>query len=126
MFFSLIKDFQSGLVGILGFIGVIVTLLWNARLAERNRQRERDQIRQTLQSALRQELKDIETLPPRTARRVIRAYRDLYLATNTIRALANSNPGSALAMIEKELPEAVSDLLERILVQLAAAIRALE
>jgi hypothetical protein len=57
--YNVIKDFQSGLVGILGFIGVIVTLWWNAHSAEQTRAQELNQARQTLQSALHQELQSI-------------------------------------------------------------------
>src|SRR5712671_1506325 len=122
MFYNVIKDFQSGVVGILGFIGVIITLWWNAHSAEQTRVQERNEARHTLQSALRQELqsireelanikgygnakssvqftleqpyvyrtlvKDIGTLPPETARTVIRVYRDLYLTMNSIRGMA--------------------------------------
>jgi hypothetical protein len=161
MFYEYIKAFQSGLVGILGFIGVIITLWGNARLAERKRLRERDEERQTLRSALRQELtsireellninrivnqtpptpvhftleepyvyrtlvKDIGTLGPETARRVIRVYRDVHLVTNVLRSLA-SNPENALAAIEKKFPEPVADLVERILHQLEVAIEELK
>src|SRR5215510_14563969 len=59
VFYNIVKDFQSGLVGILGFIGVIITLWWNAHSAEQNRVHELDQARQTLQSALHQELQSI-------------------------------------------------------------------
>jgi type II secretory pathway pseudopilin PulG len=59
VFYNVIKDFQSGLVGILGFIGVIVTLWWNAHSAEQTRAQELNQARQTLQSALHQELQSI-------------------------------------------------------------------
>jgi hypothetical protein len=34
--YNVIKDFQSGLVGILGFIGVIVTLLMECALSRTN------------------------------------------------------------------------------------------
>jgi hypothetical protein len=56
VFYNLIKDFQSGLVGVLGFAGVIITLWWNAHLSEQTRLQELNQTRQTLQSALHQEL----------------------------------------------------------------------
>lgn len=59
MFYNVIKDFQSGLIGILGFIGVIITLWWNAHSAEQTRVQERNQARHTLQSALQQELRSI-------------------------------------------------------------------
>ena len=57
MLYNVIKDFQSGRVGILGFIGVIVTLWWNAHSAERARAQELNQARE--QSALHQELQSI-------------------------------------------------------------------
>ena len=57
--YNVIKDFQSGLVGILGFIGVIATLWWNAHSAERARAQELNQARETQQSALHQELRSI-------------------------------------------------------------------
>ena len=59
MLYNVIKDFQSGLVGILGFIGVIATLWWNAHSAERARAQELNQARETQQSALHQELQSI-------------------------------------------------------------------
>ena len=59
MFYNLIKDFQSALVGALGFLGVILTLHANAQLSEQSRARELDQRRQTLQSALHRELVSI-------------------------------------------------------------------
>jgi len=46
VFYNVIKDFQSGLVGILGFIGVIITLWWTAHSAEQTRVQELDQARQ--------------------------------------------------------------------------------
>jgi hypothetical protein len=55
----IVKDLQSGIVGIQGFVGVILTLLRNARLAEVARTKKIDQTRTTVQSALLQELLSI-------------------------------------------------------------------
>jgi hypothetical protein len=59
MLYEVLKDFQAGIVGILGFAGVIITLSgtdYYAR-AQRDEQRHRDQV--SLQTALRQELVSI-------------------------------------------------------------------
>jgi hypothetical protein len=56
MFFSFLKDYQSGLVGILGFAGVITTLWWNARIAEQARLRLTEQERTAVRSGLVAEL----------------------------------------------------------------------
>jgi hypothetical protein len=41
IFVELIERFQTAIVGVVGFAGVIITLLANARIAERTRKRER-------------------------------------------------------------------------------------
>jgi hypothetical protein len=59
MFYEVVKDFQSGIVGILGFIGVIITLWWNAHVAAVARNEQLHDAQVTLQSALHQELVSI-------------------------------------------------------------------
>ena len=59
MFYEVVKDFQSGIVGILGFIGVIITLWWNAHVAVVARNEQLHDAQVTLQSALHQELVSI-------------------------------------------------------------------
>jgi hypothetical protein len=59
MFYEIVKDFQSGIVGILGFIGVIITLWWNANVAAVARNDQLHDAEFTLQSALHQELASI-------------------------------------------------------------------
>ena len=59
MFYEVVKDFQSGIVGILGFIGVIITPWWNAHLAAVARNEQLHDAQVTLQSALHQELVSI-------------------------------------------------------------------
>jgi len=159
MFYNLIKDFQSGLVGILGFIGVIITLLFNAHSAEQTKLQERNQARQTLQSALREELrsideelekisdaaqrkytfvftleqpyvyralvKDIGTLQPDTADKVIRVYRDLYLAMNALRGMA-SNPDQAVVKIKPDLFQEAVGVVAFVKPELDETIKALE
>jgi hypothetical protein len=57
--YNILKDFQSGIVGILGFAGVIITLWWNAHLARISRVQQIDQTRLTMQTALRTELQSV-------------------------------------------------------------------
>jgi hypothetical protein len=57
MLYEVIKEFQSGIVGLLGFCGVILTMAWNARLARTARQEAIQHIRVTTRLALREELK---------------------------------------------------------------------
>jgi hypothetical protein len=59
MFYEVVKDFQSGIVGILGFTGAIITLWYGAHVTAvaRNEQFHDSQV--TLQSALQQELVSI-------------------------------------------------------------------
>ncbi|MDD2738674.1 MAG: hypothetical protein PHR94_07045 [Methylomonas lenta] len=54
--YQLIKDFQSLIVGIVGFSGVIITLFMNARLLRLQHQRNVDHERNTLKIALISEL----------------------------------------------------------------------
>ncbi|MAZ02539.1 MAG: hypothetical protein CMN56_05315 [Sneathiella sp.] len=51
-----LKDFQTGIVGILGFAGVILTLWWNARLQRKSREHEIEIERKALHIALLTEL----------------------------------------------------------------------
>jgi len=53
---TLLKDYQSGLVGLLGFTGVIVTLIVNAKLARRQHERKLADERAILRGALLAEL----------------------------------------------------------------------
>jgi hypothetical protein len=53
------RDFQSGIVGILGFAGVVITILVNTRLAQAARIQRFNQTRLTIQTALREELQCI-------------------------------------------------------------------
>ena len=57
--YDVLKDFQGGLVGILGFGGVMITLLYNARTARAVRQQVIVHERTTLRVALSVELKMI-------------------------------------------------------------------
>src|SRR5262249_34672253 len=59
MFYNIVKDFQSGIVGILGFIGVIITLWWNAHVAAVARNEQFHDAQVTPQSALHRELESI-------------------------------------------------------------------
>lgn len=54
---TLVKDFQSLIVGVVGFLGIIFTLWFNARQARRDREAELNQERETLRAALLEELK---------------------------------------------------------------------
>lgn len=54
---TFVKDYQSGLVGILGFTGVIVTLFVNATLGRRQWRDAIEQDRRTLRTALMEELR---------------------------------------------------------------------
>ena len=60
MLYNTVKDFQSGIVGILGFTGVIITLFVNADLAQLTRHEQIKQSRVVLQTALQQELTSIK------------------------------------------------------------------
>jgi hypothetical protein len=53
---DMLAKFQSGLVGLLGFFGVMMTLWWNARLARQARQETYDREAQSLRSSLIEEL----------------------------------------------------------------------
>jgi len=55
-----LKDFQSGIVGLLGFSGVIITLWWNARLARNAREQQISQARSTIRTAMREELECVQ------------------------------------------------------------------
>jgi hypothetical protein len=54
---DVLREFQSGIVGIIGFGGVIITLWSNARIARNQREAAIDHERQTLRTALTEELK---------------------------------------------------------------------
>ena len=56
-FWTAVEDYQTLIVGTLGFTGVIITLLVNAWLARRQRRDEQRHERQTLRIALIEELK---------------------------------------------------------------------
>jgi hypothetical protein len=58
--YNTVKDFQSGIVGILGFSGVIIALLVNAHLAQVTRDEQIKQTQLTIQTALGQELLSIQ------------------------------------------------------------------
>lgn len=60
--YSAIKDFQSLLVGAVGFVGVIVTLLVNSGLARRQHTRQVEHDATVLRLALRAELETIRDL----------------------------------------------------------------
>ncbi len=57
--YSVIKDFQSLLVGVVGFVGVIATLLVNSGLARRQHTRQVEHDATVLRLALRAELETI-------------------------------------------------------------------
>jgi hypothetical protein len=54
--YTLVQEFQSLIVGTLGFAGVIITLVLNARYAREQRREERSHECQTLRVALIEEL----------------------------------------------------------------------
>jgi hypothetical protein len=55
-FWTVLEDYQTLIVGALGFAGVISTLRYNARLAREQRRDERSHERQALRAALIEEL----------------------------------------------------------------------
>jgi hypothetical protein len=57
--YNTIKDFRSGIVGILDFVGVIIALSVNASLARAARVQQISQTRLTVQTAIREELRCI-------------------------------------------------------------------
>lgn len=52
-----VEKFQSGIVGLLGFVGVIITLIVNAKFAREERQEARKHDRDALTTALTEELR---------------------------------------------------------------------
>jgi hypothetical protein len=60
MTYAIFKDFQSGIVGIIGFIGVMLTLGFNARQARIGREAAISHQKETVRVALAEELRLIE------------------------------------------------------------------
>lgn len=60
--YAVLKDFQSGMVGVLGFTGVMLTLWWNARLARIAREVTLEHERLTLRVALSQEMRILRSM----------------------------------------------------------------
>lgn len=58
----LVEEFQTLIVGVVGFVGVICTLLVNARLARKQHERQVSHQRATLRTALCAELEQIKGL----------------------------------------------------------------
>jgi hypothetical protein len=58
--YQLLRDFQAGIAGILGFLGVILTLWINARLARAARLNAIEHERTSVRVAFAEELKLIE------------------------------------------------------------------
>jgi hypothetical protein len=59
MDYGALKDFQSGIVGLIGFGGAIITLWWNGRLARVARGEQAEQTKMTILTALQEELQCI-------------------------------------------------------------------
>ena len=59
MVMTCIYKYQALIAGLLGFLGICITLCLNARLARKMRQDEIAQKRQTLRVALLEEIKEI-------------------------------------------------------------------
>ncbi|MDR3473738.1 MAG: hypothetical protein P4M09_18940 [Devosia sp.] len=58
--YAVLKDFQSGVTGLLGFVGVMLTLWWNGRISRVGRAETQIHHRNTLRVALAEELSLIE------------------------------------------------------------------
>jgi len=58
--YELLRDFQTVIVGIIGFAGVIITIAVNAQLSRRERREQRNHDRQTIRTALITELNIIK------------------------------------------------------------------
>ncbi|MEO0344477.1 MAG: hypothetical protein AAF198_13675 [Pseudomonadota bacterium] len=54
--YEFFEDFQTGLAGLLGFVGVMITLWWNARLSRKQQERETSLQAQAVRQAILAEL----------------------------------------------------------------------
>lgn len=93
---DLLERFQTAIVGIIGFAGVIVTLRTNARIAREGREHAISNDRRALRLALIEELKVLKTVYEEGAKSLGRAETDggtCMVPTDPLDAIYQANAG---------------------------------
>ena len=108
MTYELFKDFQSALVGVVGFIGVILTLVGNAWLSRRQHRVEQDQSRLVVEAGLREELRAFLEMALRNVQSLGNwdSDRNLNLNVPRIRPLVSERLIQDLGLLEADKAQA--------------------
>ncbi|MYA88804.1 MAG: hypothetical protein F4X97_10200 [Boseongicola sp. SB0662_bin_57] len=106
MTYELFKDFQSALVGVVGFIGVILTLVGNAWLTRRQHRFEQDQLRLMVEAGLREELRAFLEMAERNVQSLGNWDSDRNLNVPRIRPLVSERLIQDLGLLEADKAQA--------------------